>query len=76
MALPGHSPSSLRGCGGQERFLITGKKQMSLLISGRVRLRCGELQAGQSHLDPWEGDGATNPGNIFQRHEGQDDDRE
>jgi len=25
--------------------------------------RSGELQAVQPHLDPWEGDGAANPGN-------------
>lgn len=28
-----------------------------------------ELQAGQPHLDPWEGDGAPSPGNHFQIHD-------
>jgi len=29
----------------------------------------GDLQASQPHLNPWEGDGATNPGNYFQTFE-------
>ncbi|KAK4831799.1 hypothetical protein QYF61_019229, partial [Mycteria americana] len=31
-----------------------------------------ELQVSHFHLHPWEGDGATNPGNHFQAHEGQE----
>lgn len=34
--------------------------------------RHGELQSGQSHLHPWEGVGAANPGNYFQANEGQE----
>lgn len=30
-----------------------------------------KLQAHQPHLDPWQGDGATNPGNYFRAHEEQ-----
>lgn len=30
------------------------------------------IQAGQPHLNTWKGDGATNPGNHFQIHEGQE----
>jgi len=31
-----------------------------------------ELQAAQLHLNPWEGDGAPNPGNHFQAREAQE----
>lgn len=31
----------------------------------------GGLQAGQPHLDPWEGDGATYPRKDFHTQEGQ-----
>lgn len=31
-----------------------------------------ELLTSQPHLDPWECDGAANPGNRFQAHEGQE----
>lgn len=30
-----------------------------------------EIQACRPHLDPWEGDGAANPGDLFQAHEKQ-----
>lgn len=36
--------------------------------------RSGELQASQPHISPCEGDEATNSGNHFQTHEGQEDD--
>lgn len=35
-----------------------------------------ELQTGQPHLDSWEGEGATHPGNPFLTYEGQEGDRE
>ncbi|KAK4824897.1 hypothetical protein QYF61_021137 [Mycteria americana] len=35
-----------------------------------------ELEASQHHLDPWEGNGAANPGNHFQAHEGQESHQE
>ena len=38
--------------------------------------RSRELQAGQAHLYPWEGDEATNAGNHFHAHEGQGHDWE
>lgn len=36
----------------------------------------GELQAGQPHLDSWEGDGATYPRKCFHIQEGQEGDLE
>ncbi|XP_074714759.1 ribosomal protein S6 kinase alpha-3 isoform X1 [Strix uralensis] len=38
---------------------------MSFLSSKRARGKTRELQDGQPHLDPWEGEGTTNPGNHF-----------
>lgn len=35
-----------------------------------------DLQVGQPHLNPWDGDGATNPENHFQTGEGQKDDQD
>jgi len=35
-----------------------------------------ELHTSQSHLDPSEGDGTTNPGNSFPAHERQEGDQE
>jgi len=35
-----------------------------------------ERQAGQPHISPWGGDGAANPANHFQAHEGHEDHEE
>ena len=55
--------------GRWERFLRTGRMQTSLLSPKRERRRIREPLADQPHLNPWEGDGATKPGNHFQIHE-------
>lgn len=44
---------------------------MSFLSSKRIKGKPRELQAGQLHLNSWESDRATNPGNGFQAHEEQ-----
>jgi len=59
MSLLSHSPSSLRGPGGQERCPRTGERPMSLQSSKRARGGPRKLQAGQPHLHPGKGDGAT-----------------
>ena len=65
MSLQDYSQLSLNGHGDWDRFLNTGRKQMSLLSSRKQEERSGELQTGQPHLSPWEGDGASNPGDHF-----------
>lgn len=45
------------------------RKRMPLLSSRRIRR---VAPASESHLSPWEGDGASNPGNSFEIHEGQE----
>jgi len=57
--------------GGLSVRSLEKSKCHSYLQEGQKRgLR--ELQAGQSQLLPWKGDGATNPGNNFQIHECQE----
>ena len=54
MSLLSHSPSSLRGPGGQERCLSTGERPMSLQSSKRARRRTGGT-TGRSASPPfWE----------------------
>jgi len=49
-----HSPSSLKGPGGQERCPRTGEKPMSCQFSKRAR-RSSQGTTGQSALPPsWE----------------------
>jgi len=59
MSLLSHSPSSLRGPGGQER--CPGQE-------GGPR----ELQAGQPHLHPGKGDGAAYPGGHHEASGGKE----
>jgi len=66
-----HSPSSLRGPGGQERCPRTGERPMSLQSSKRQG-GPRELQAGQPHLHPGKGDGAAYPGGHQQASGGKE----
>ena len=66
MSLLSHSPSSLRGPGGQERCPRTGKGQCHSNLQKGQEGGPRELQAGQPHLHPGKGDGAAYPGGHHQ----------
>lgn len=57
-----------------KRCLRTEGKQMSFLSCKKAGRR--ELQARQPHLDAWQGDASTYPGNHLQMHKRQEDDQE
>jgi len=57
MSLAGHSQQSFINHGDWAKCQRTGGNQRPLLSSGKARRR---NQAGQCHLDPWEGGGADN----------------
>ena len=59
MSLLSHSPSSLRGPGGQERCQGLEKGQCHSNCQKGQEGRPRELQAGQPHLHPGKGDGAS-----------------
>lgn len=50
-------------------FIPTALLPFVILYSRRGKTQ--ELQAGQPDLDPWEGDGANNPGNCLETYERQ-----
>lgn len=56
-----------------ERSVWTLKesKHQSYLQEGQEGVY-GVLQHGQPHLEPWEYDGTTNPGNHYLTREGQE----
>ena len=58
VSLQGHSQQSFSDHGNWEKCSKTGGKQMSLLPSRKG------IRRTQPHLEPWEGDETTNPGNI------------
>lgn len=58
-SLQGNFRLSLKGHGNHRTFLSTGRKQISLLSTRRVR-RTEEPQASQPHFSAWEG-GIVNP---------------
>lgn len=67
MSVRGHSQLCLKDHGDWGMFLRTGKKEMSLLSSGRA----GQIQP---HLNPRESDVASKSGNHFEIYEGQEGD--
>jgi len=54
MSLLSHSPSSLRGPGGQERSLSMGGKQMSPASSKRARRRTQGTTGWAASPPSWE----------------------
>lgn len=50
------------------------KTKQNLCLHEELGGGFGKLQA--YHLDPWEHDGATNPGSSFETHEGQKSNKE
>lgn len=78
------APTSAKGAGWfyfQINLCYLGKIMVMRMSSeeleeslGRQEWESEELQAGEPHLDPWERNGARNPGNHFQIHERQESD--
>ena len=73
MSLLSHSPSSLRGPGGQKSCPRTGERPMSLRSSKRARKRTqGTTGWSASPPSPGKGDGAAYPGGHQQASGGKE----